>query len=256
MSVASEVAEIYARAWDIPETPILGKRCTSISTSPYDISNTTPSTSGIGNYLPSAIDSLPTGLIERASRLHGWTPAAAEDRERSQQVLRRHLRAMGYIPIEDQPVPVSRSEQALAAIRELAQWMNVSEPDAAELAGGYRRSYYNWQRGSQPYPAKTLDLFEAHALVAALVDSLDIRGARKWLNLTTEGQPRVTLLCSAAGRDKLSRLATRLIFPAAPHTGAWQPDDEATHTPSPTAPPRSKRTLKVVARPPLRRPSD
>lgn len=121
-----------------------------------------------------------------------------------------------------------RARRAIEAVRDLARWLGTTDARAAELAGGYRRSYYNWLRGTRPYPATTLNLFEAHAFVAALVDAIGERGARSWLGQTGAGGDRRAMLGTEVGRNHLSAAASSILFrpQVAP---VWNPDDDAEH---------------------------
>lgn len=123
-----------------------------------------------------------------------------------------------------------RAQRAIEAVKDLARWLGTTETYAAELSGGYRRSYYNWLKGRQPYPATTLNLFEAHALVAALVDAIGERGARNWLCQAGTGEDRRAMLGTEIGRIRLSEAASSILF-RPQRTPVWSPDDDAEHEP-------------------------
>jgi hypothetical protein len=95
---------------------------------------------------------------------------------------------------------------------------------------GYKRSYYYWLKDVQPYPATTLNLFEAHSFVAALVGSLGERGARAWLQHGDGDRKRIELLRAREDRDRLYRLSNNLLFPKR-QEAYWEPDYALEHDP-------------------------
>jgi hypothetical protein len=163
----------------------------------------------------------------------------------------RFLRRLIDVSGERQIVEHTRADRAIEAIRDLARWLGTTEPEAAQIAGKYRRSYYNWLKGVQPYPARTLDLFEAHAFVASLVSVLGERAARAWLEGKEGSGSREDLLATSQGRSRLSRLVAPILFPEEEEV-SWSPDDELTHGP----PPASARNPRAFGRPALVAPSD
>ena len=286
MSTASEILEGYARDWEIDQTPVNSLR-RSQSSSPELIPAFAAAVS-VAEHLPrflealllprlpdlaetnllmsEALERLLRGLTSTV-RLAGTVPSAAAywtdaALERNTRVHRELSRLMTKTDASEHSsdavsLPQSRSERALHAVNDLASWLGKTRPDAAEASGGYRRSYYNWLNGTQPYEATTLNLFETHAFVAALIDAIDIRGAREWLALPLEGRARMEFLGDASGRAKLSDLARNILFESR-EEGVWSPDDELRHS-VPTRseadqPPRVRSVRKLT--PPKTRFSD
>ncbi len=73
------------------------------------------------------------------------------------------------------------ARRALAAVRNLCDWLEVPEDQVAQMAGFSRRSLPNWRAGGGVYPKTVRRLFELHALVHGLVDRLGRTGANAWL---------------------------------------------------------------------------
>ncbi|KIZ15028.1 hypothetical protein [Streptomyces natalensis] len=151
-----------------------------------------------------------------------------------------HAQATAAVPpaepaAEEAPVSQDRAARAIKAVNDIAGWLGVSEAEAAQLAGGYRRSLYNWKRGIQPYDGPTLDLFETHAFVASLIGALGTTEAREWLEAKAAGTPRTSMLKDAEGRRKLSKLAKPLLYPTPTPTPRWEPVEGLHPTPPPTA---------------------
>ncbi|MFI7288222.1 hypothetical protein ACIQJ8_31905 [Streptomyces globisporus] len=244
MSNAAEILESYARDWEIQQTPSIADgylatesrgllpaiaAVATVRENLAKILDVVPSLQQNG--VPSLLDAIRgpfTGACRLSpqvdSRVELWTRAAKE----SDAKLRRELLRSARDLVSESTRPESRADRALKAVSELAHWLRVTDGMAAEVAGGYRRSYYNWVNGVQPYGATTLNLFEAHAFVASLVDSLGERGAREWLALEINERPRLSYLRDRAGRAELSRLASRVLFKAADQA-PWQPEEELRH---------------------------
>ncbi|GGV05357.1 hypothetical protein GCM10010211_85380 [Streptomyces albospinus] len=137
--------------------------------------------------------------------------------------------------VEENPLPQDRATRAIRAVNDIAEWLGVSEAEAAQLAGGYRRSLYNWKKGIQPYDGPTLDLFETHALVSSLIAALGRTEAREWLEVNQAGAPRKSMLKDAEGRRKLSKLAKSLLYPSPAPAPRWEPIEGLHPTPPTTA---------------------
>ncbi|MFE0191609.1 hypothetical protein [Streptomyces sp. NPDC059008] len=156
--------------------------------------------------------------------------------------------------VEETPLPQDRATRAIAAVNDIAGWLGVSEAEAAQLAGGYRRSLYNWKNGIQPYDGPTLDLFETHAFVASLVSALGRTEAREWLETKQAGTPRRSMLKDAEGRRKLSKLAKPLLYPSPAPAPRWEPIEGLHPTPPPTADAEEReaqrRPVHIIAPPP------
>ncbi|MFI2347149.1 hypothetical protein ACH492_08835 [Streptomyces sp. NPDC019443] len=276
MSTVSEILDSYARDWEIDQTP-------SSVISPYasvggGLAPAIAAAAAVRDHLQKILDVLPNlvvpanmastldpfkGRYTGASQLvvedlyphvEHWTRASLERDEMLRRELVRSIQGLerGVSSRREE----TRSERALAAVEDLANWLGLTESKAADVAGGYRRSYYNWVKGIQPYEATTLNLFEAHAFVAALVDALDVRGAREWLAIELASRPRLSYLGDNSGRNRLSKLAAKLLFkPSEPPT--WSPDEDARHIDAQhdAATPAGvrRRVAKGLAAPPKRR---
>lgn len=155
---------------------------------------------------------------------------------------------------EETPSPQDRATRAIRAVNDIAGWLGVSEAEAAQLAGGYRRSLYNWKKGIQPYDGPTLDLFETHAFVASLVGALGRTEAREWLETGQAGTLRRSMLKDAEGRRKLSKLAKPLLYPSPAPAPRWEPTEGLHPTPPPPADTEEhearRRPVHIIAPPP------
>ncbi|MFD7696450.1 hypothetical protein [Streptomyces sp. NPDC059805] len=264
MSTVSDVLESYARDWSIDATPLI-----SPERKPSDVTARSIPTEDIRDDFACFLEALvtPWGTQERQSKARSLlaeivarrlTPSEQSSRTRNEwtygtaevhALIRREIERR-ITPPEPQAIqpPADSNNRALDAVNDLASWLGVTGAKAADLAGGYRRSYYNWLKGAIPYGAPTLNLFEAHAFVATLVDAIETRGAREWFNMPYASGTRLDLLCSPEGRATLSRIVSSVTFTARDTGPEWRPDDELTHTPPPTAG-RGPRKPRLVQRP-------
>ncbi|MFE1881881.1 hypothetical protein [Streptomyces diastatochromogenes] len=266
MSTVSDVLESYARDWAIDATPLISVMRSPSAGTLGDVS--IPS-ERIREDLVCFLEALvaPRGdLVERQSEARSllaeitrrltlpegpggakrpllWTYGTTEALELTRREIARRLDSAK--PNETQPTPEEPANRALTAIKEIAAWLQITPTQAADLAGGYRRSYYNWLKGMVPYEATTLNLFEAHSFVAALVDAIEPRGAREWLRVPYGNGARLDLLRDNEGRATLSRLARSVIFTTPDSAPEWLPDDELTHTPPPRAPKNASQVRRV-----------
>jgi hypothetical protein len=254
MTVAADILALYARDWHIDSTPTLRDPYVSLESAERDPD---------AEILPSGDTLLIIGsaIWTIWSTSLQWTTATVEVAHWTGMHL-RHVADATNVPVPrsiegtDPPEP-DRAQRAVAAVRDLARWLGTTERNAADLAGNYRRSYYNWLKGMQPYPATTLNLYEAHALVASLVDAFgDERAAKAWLD-SREGpgnwQP---LLATQEGRARLTRAASTVLFKPSDRP-AWSPDDDLTHdaTPRPRLPEGDRPPPVVPRLPDAERPS-
>ncbi|WP_146214593.1 hypothetical protein [Streptomyces sp. ICBB 8177] len=267
MSTVSDILENYARDWSIDATPVITVQRTQhvgildVDTlyvgvqDSFSCSLEGPVTPGISmqesrSEAPSLLADIAAHLTPFQSggrqMLPLWTFGTAEAFELVRRELRRRLDPFEHQA--DEPAPVERQNKALVAIEEMSSWLGVTAAKAADLAGGYRRSYYNWLKGMVPYDATTLNLFEAHAFIEALVDVLEPRGVREWLNVPYGSGVRIDLLRDSAGRAVLSGLARSILFREPEPKTAWLPDDDLAHTPPPAAE-RSEMPVRRVQMP-------
>lgn len=266
MGTVSDVLESYARDWSIDATPLI-----SPDEKPSEVGRRSIPSENIRDdfaYFLEALVASWSGSQERQSKARSLfteivarrlTPSEQSSRSRYEwtygtaeihALIRRDIerRISSPDPQGIRPSASKPHHRALNAVNDLASWLGVTPAKAAELAGGYRRSYYNWLKGAVPYEATTLNLFEAHAFVATLVDAIESRGAREWFLMPYADGARLDLLCSSEGRSTLSRIVSSVTFTAPDAGPEWRPDDELTHTPSPS-PQRETKKPRLVQRP-------
>jgi hypothetical protein len=272
VSNVSEILDSYARDWGIDQTPLAVSSCTSeprrglapaisavatVRENLQKILDVVPSLLGTGNL--SGLEAFRMRFTaaphlsweEPHPDVERWTRAARESSERIHRELTRSIQTLDFDNSRQREE--SRAERALQAVSDLASWLGVTGSKAADIAGGYRRSYYNWVKGVQPYEATTLNLFEAHAFVSALVDALGDRGAREWLAVELDSQPRSFYLRDSSGLSKLSKLASRVLFQAS-EPANWSPDDELRHIergqgPEASSAPRRRNRQRIASSP-------
>jgi hypothetical protein len=295
MTVAADVLALYAREWHIDSTPMLrdlyvssGRSAEwdpdfeSLSSGPRVVSRYMPTLPMFGSWiLASAVASADPRVagstlfecVHMRTACLAWTTAALEVERWTGARLRQIGGVLdpGLAPSvadaegadagedADAAKAIGRAQRAVNAVRDLAGWLGTTEPEAADLAGNYRRSYYNWLKGTQPYPATTLNLFEAHALVASLVDAFGgKRGARMWLDARdSAGDNWRSLLSTREGRADLTRAAAGVLFRPIDRP-AWSPDDDLAHDVGSSLrrqPDNSHRPSSVVPRPSGNEPS-
>jgi hypothetical protein len=266
VGTVSDVLESYARDWSIDATPLISRELRPSDAARRGI----PSESirdDLAYFLEALVESW-HGTQERQSKAQSLltdivarrlTPSEQSGRARYEwtygtaeihELIRREIvrRIAPPNPQAIQSSAVEPHNRALDAVNDLASWLGVTQAKAADLAGGYRRSYYNWLKGAIPYDATTLSLFEAHAFVATLVDAIEARGAREWFRMPYDGGTRMELLRSFEGRATLSRIVGSVTFTAPDAGPEWSPDDELTHTPPPSAK-KEPRRPRLVQRP-------
>lgn len=107
-------------------------------------------------------------------------------------------------------------DRVLSAISDLVDWLGVTEEQASDLAGFSRRNVSNWRRGVGVYPKTVRSLFEIHALVGGLINSLGQGGMLSWLSQENGDLTRMKMLGSSEGRSLLYQLAQPLLFERAP----------------------------------------
>lgn len=252
MSLADNILSTYEREWNIDRTPILPGQNPTLGLPlscavEHDFGNQSSHSYfepmvGTIRYVNEVreYDSDVHEIVAVLAAGHctvGWTTATTEAIRWVTDALResatwnaKRLLDLGSgavsAPVHEEPAGAAtsdvaeselpaRARRALRAVRELAEWLGVTEPDAADLAGGLRRSYFNWRKGASPYPATTLNLYESHSFVEALVDALGERGARLWLATEDEDVVRRSLLRDPKGRDVLLDIASTVLFNAA-----------------------------------------
>lgn len=267
MTTAARILDEYALDWQIDQTPIASSRVTESfaraeskvrrcrSTLPAIQTGATENDVRIWLltvHVPATVSSRLDLEIPRDLGIN-WTSTCTEAQDRVQRAVQRAVSALpspgpvgsgaqyGQLHTSrtatdrgvlagtaDEQLP-SRRRRALSAVDELAKWLGTTSVQAADLIG-YKRSYYNWLKGTQPYPATTLNLFEAHAFIAALVDAIGDRGSREWLQQDDAGRKRLELLRSQEGRDHLRHLSNDLLFPKREEVH-WTPDFDFEHDP-------------------------
>jgi hypothetical protein len=268
MTTAACVLDDYARDWDIDQTPVISSAATATSAlggvsdrrrrRTVFISHTAAIERDDAELWLAALDimmTVPSGAsLEMFQTVTiNWTSTLRETHARIQRAIQQiaavpvdsfnqvgpHLsgdqldqdRHTTVTELETYAVDIStsRGQRALRATEELANWLGTTAVRAADLLG-YKRSYYNWLKGVHPYLATTLNLFEAHSFVAALVDAVGERRAYTWLQQDEDGRKRIELLRARKDRDRLYRLSNDLLFPKRQEVH-WEPDYDLEHDP-------------------------
>lgn len=131
----------------------------------------------LGSALQAVAEHVPVtyASVAEATDLLPFCTIAA--RTRMTAVLGGGLTASAVAPNTSQEA----TRRALAAVRDLCDWLGVSEDQVARMAGFSRRSLPNWRAGGGVYPKTVRRLFELHALVHGLVDRLGRTDASTWL---------------------------------------------------------------------------
>jgi len=121
----------------------------------------------------------------------------------------------------------SRAARAVAAVQRIQAWLDASVGQVAAIAGFAERSYHNWQLERSPRPSSVRRLFEVHAVLSGLVDTLDIGGTRAWLDQPSmSGEPRRALLLDSKRMGELLLEARNILFPRATSTSEdWKRPD-------------------------------
>jgi hypothetical protein len=283
MTVAADILMLYAREWNIDSTPTLRDLCVSTGPSEWNLGTDAlpsedPPTTG-GDDVALAVGA--AWLLRSAAvgtRIQGvrllecrhlcstnlqWTTATVEVSHWTGVHLRRMASTFDaglHFPSEytDPSTKSDRAVRAVRAVKDLAKWLGTTEPNAADLAGNYKRSYYNWLKGMQPYAATTLNLYEAHALVASLVDAFgDERATRMWLDAREPPGNWQSLLSTREGRAQLARAASAVLFRPIDRP-VWSPDDDLAHdvTPGPRGRATDQAPPVVISQPDNEQSSD
>lgn len=147
--------------------------------------------------------------------------------------------------------PQREEARAYRTFVELADWLGMTQEDAARLLGMGRTTPLAWRRGHEPQPARARRLYQTHALVGTLVRRIGREGTLRWL---AAGDPAPLNLIRQGDVTRADDLAEELIFGAAPsreRLSAWVDDSEDTHPPAAT--PTEGQPRRVRRRPPRRR---
>ena len=102
---------------------------------------------------------------------------------------------------------VSRADhRALAAVRDLCEWLYLPESAVARLCNFSVRSIANWRQGREPRPATVRRLLEVRSTIGALIEARGLDGARALLAATpdVEVSGEVERLMDEGGLAKLS----------------------------------------------------
>jgi hypothetical protein len=120
-----------------------------------------------------------------------------------------------WMPTPDLPATPSPAQFALAAVSDIQRWLAVGQDQVAALAGYAPRSVKNWREGMDPYPATVRRLFDLHALLGSLTQSMGTEGVRLWLaDAGSAGVSRRERLADDAGLRSVISEATTTLFEA------------------------------------------
>jgi hypothetical protein len=148
--------------------------------------------------------------------------------------------------------PELRETRAYRTFVELADWLEMSQAEAARLLGMGRTTPLAWRRaGHEPQPARARRLYQTHALVSTLVRRLGRDETRRWL---AAGDPSPLALIAQGDVTSADDLADELIFGTAPsreRLGAWI--EEPVDTDPSAAEPKQGPPRRMRRRPPRRR---
>ena len=102
------------------------------------------------------------------------------------------------------------------ALTQIANWLQMSDGEMAELVGVSRRTVVNWHAGRGGYGATTRKLFSTHALISQLVMKEGLERTRLWLNSLASDGTKTRLQMMASGADGFAavlRQAEPILFP-------------------------------------------
>lgn len=153
----------------------------------------------------------PTAVVGRPAETQNQTESAFHATRDAGQNKATTLARMGVVS-EEQEAP------ATSAIRELKDWLALSDSELSDLTGISRRSITNWRSGMAAYGSTTRNLFGLHALVSSLRLHLGNQGALLWLVTGHfDGLSSLELLAQDPNRlDRVLVEAAPLIFSSEP----------------------------------------
>jgi len=126
----------------------------------------------------------------------------------------RTLRFSGVVDSPNvEPAIHPRRREALHAIEELMDWLDMSLDDVARLCGVSPRALLYWRRRTTPHASTVRHLFEVHSLVRSLVGRVGLLEAREWLGQRSQGaETRLELLGRQDAMSLVLREASPLLF--------------------------------------------
>lgn len=84
---------------------------------------------------------------------------------------------------EDAPPESPRRADALGAVEELRDWLDLTYEDLSVITGIATNTFYHWRRtGAKPRPSTVRRLWRLHALVRALIAQLGQGQVAAWLH--------------------------------------------------------------------------
>ncbi|MET7914190.1 hypothetical protein ABZS98_39525 [Streptomyces avermitilis] len=230
MEVANEVLGAYSRDWCIDETPV-SMHPPAVG---HNLQPAVAAAQTIRRDLPRFLQALQPQTWPQtwAAMIHGGFTVTeqllsmeAPDRTPADWTCAPQEETAHHTPPTPSDRGRHRTEEALAAIHQLAIWLCMPDSQTAQLLG-QRRNYYNWLKGDyHPNPQSLASIHEAHALVKALIDAEGLAKTRAWLAAYADGRPRQQYLADSVGRAELARLAHDVLFPPTPVL-RWEPDED------------------------------
>lgn len=117
------------------------------------------------------------------------------------------------MPSTTSPPREVRASEAVHAVRDLVDWLEVSRDEVAEICGFSLRASHYWTGGVTPRPTTTRRLYEVHSLIRSLVKAIGSAETRNWLRgADRSGTQRLELLGEADGPARLTRAAAEFLF--------------------------------------------
>jgi transcriptional regulator with XRE-family HTH domain len=192
------------------------------ATEPHVIIHGLTSFQELPAWSPEDIDTFMVGLVRHVTSsdvLCGWASRPVESWPPTRILLfsplHRWQGAMQVGAAEPEGAEAtgeSDEPRAVRAVRELCNLLELTEAELADLVGFSVRSIANWRQGRQPYPATVRNLYQVHAIVESLVNTLGVGTARLWLSTQVDGTSRLELLQDEDGLSKVLEEAAHLLY--------------------------------------------
>jgi transcriptional regulator with XRE-family HTH domain len=113
-------------------------------------------------------------------------------------------------PSLPEPDPKPYKSKAFGYFRELAEWLQLTDEETADVLGVGRTTPYAWESGErEPQPANARKLYQIHNLVSSIFSTAGDTGTVAWLE---SGTPTARELLLAGQIEEATTKARELIF--------------------------------------------
>lgn len=123
--------------------------------------------------------------------------------------------------------PYYRAEDAVDAIKDLGEWLGLSQSETIGLCCISTRSFRSWTHGTTMVPRhKTVDrLYTIHNIVGTIRSDMGAEESIGWLNSPSrEHKRRLDMLSTEHGIQLLIREASDRLFVSSPKTDSIRPE--------------------------------